>query len=87
MHLTDKEARLIVFLRSSVGLTWHRIVDAWEAYEGEQSCWRDRDRTRQAWGQSLVGMAEEVLEMEPGSTDWVTPDARLANHRKSVGEA
>ena len=75
MRLTEKEARLVIFLRRDVGLTWRRLADVWAAYEGEvpgEIELRDRSigyKAQQAWGQGLVGVAEEVLGYELGSTD------------------
>lgn len=77
MQLTKGEAQLVIFLRRDVGLTWRRLADAWEAYEGDepdeirQGDRRYKAAARQAWGQALVNVAEEVLGLELGSTDAV----------------
>lgn len=71
MYLNDKEARLVLFLRKEVGLTWRRLADTWQVYEGDdlQELYGWHTRHQQAYGQSLVALAEEVLGLEVGSTD------------------
>ncbi len=71
MYLNDKEARLVLFLRKEVGLTWRRLADVWQVYEGDdwQSVYGWKQQHQQAYGQSLVALAEEVLGLEVGSTD------------------
>lgn len=71
MRLNHKEARLVVFLRREVGLTWRRLADVWQAYEGDdvQSLYGWQASHQQAFGQSLVGVAEEVLGLPQGSID------------------
>jgi len=70
MEMTKGQARLVWWLRSEAGFSWRKIADAWDVLTIEEEDETvHRVRARQALGQALVAMAEEVLGYEHGSAD------------------